>query len=73
MYVCVCNAVTEKQVQQAIDNGAVTVARLQEELHVGTRCGACGDCLRACLSRRLAIPASLRGQAPADDAAGCAA
>ena len=65
MYVCVCNAVTEKQVQQAIDNGAVTVALLKEELNVANHCGACGDCLQACLSRRLAVPA-------ADAAAGCA-
>ena len=68
MYVCVCNAVTEKQVLQAIDNGAVTVALLKEELNVATRCGACGDCLEACLSQ-----VCVARKAAADASAGCVA
>ncbi|MGI9229885.1 MAG: (2Fe-2S)-binding protein [Gammaproteobacteria bacterium] len=62
MYVCVCNAVTEKQVKQAIDNGAVTVPLLKKELNVATQCGACCDCLEACLAQTspLGTPAGPR-------------
>jgi len=51
MYVCVCNAVTERQVQQAINAGAVTAAQLKRELNIATRCGSCGDCLNDYLAQ----------------------
>ena len=35
MYVCVCNAVTERQVVKAIDAGATTVKALSRQLGVG--------------------------------------
>ena len=38
MYVCVCNAVTEREVGEAIDGGART------RLEVTRSCGAGGDC-----------------------------
>jgi bacterioferritin-associated ferredoxin len=38
MYVCVCNAVTDKEVEQAIEAGATT------RLEVTRKCGAGGDC-----------------------------
>jgi bacterioferritin-associated ferredoxin len=50
MYVCVCNAVTEKQVYAAIDNGANTIKALSRQLNVGTQCGACVSCAKDCLS-----------------------
>ncbi len=50
MYVCVCNAVTEKQVYAAIDNGAKTIKALSRQLNVGTQCGACVGCAKDCLS-----------------------
>jgi len=50
MYVCVCNAVTEKQVYEAIDNGAKTIKALSRQLNVGTQCGACVGCVKDCLS-----------------------
>jgi bacterioferritin-associated ferredoxin len=50
MYVCVCNAVTEKQVYEAIDNGAKTLKALSKQLDVGKQCGACVSCAKECLS-----------------------
>jgi bacterioferritin-associated ferredoxin len=38
MYVCVCNAVTDREVEAAIDGGANT------RLEVTRACGAGGDC-----------------------------
>ena len=41
MYVCVCNAVTESQVKQAVDGGARTLRALQATLDIGLECGRC--------------------------------
>ena len=41
MYVCVCNAITERQVRAAVDAGAATLDDLQFELGVATCCGSC--------------------------------
>ncbi|MFT7227970.1 MAG: bacterioferritin-associated ferredoxin [Methylophilaceae bacterium] len=51
MYVCVCNGVTERQVYKAIDAGATTVKALSRQLGVGTQCGTCVGCAKACLSK----------------------
>ncbi len=50
MYVCVCNAVTERQIHQAVKKGAKTVKHLKDELGVGTECGKCISCAKACLN-----------------------
>lgn len=41
MYICICNAVTDKQIQNAIDNGAATMRCLSKQLGVGNQCGKC--------------------------------
>ncbi len=51
MYVCVCNAVTERQVYKAINAGATTVKALSRQLGVGTQCGVCVGCAKECLSK----------------------
>lgn len=51
MYVCICNAVTERQVYKAIDEGAVTVKALGQQLNVGTQCGACIGCAKECIAK----------------------
>ena len=59
MYVCVCNAVTDRQIRQARDNGATTMDDLSRELSVATCCGRCEDCARKILHENIefAIPA----------------
>lgn len=49
MYVCVCNAVTERQIYHAVKHGAKTVKHLKEQLNVGTECGRCVSCAKACI------------------------
>ncbi len=49
MYVCVCNAVTESQIHQAVREGATTVKHLKETLGVGTECTCCVGCAKACI------------------------
>lgn len=51
MYVCVCNAVTERQIEQAVADGAKSVKDLNRLLGVGSECGSCVRCARECLSK----------------------
>lgn len=41
MYVCVCRAITEEQVRQAVASGADTLAKLRETLGLGVDCAKC--------------------------------
>lgn len=43
MFICICNAITERQVQAAVAEGAVTMSDLQGQLGVATCCGCCAD------------------------------
>ncbi len=43
MYICICNAVTEKQVHEAAANGACSLEDLQSDLGVATCCGQCAE------------------------------
>ena len=44
MYICICNAVTEKAVRECARNGVCSVDELALELGVGAGCGRCRDC-----------------------------
>ena len=44
MYVCVCNAVGDREIRGAIALGARSVADLKVTLGVATCCGRCEDC-----------------------------
>ena len=43
MYVCLCNAITDKQIRRAAAGGARTVTDLTDQLGVAACCGACHD------------------------------
>lgn len=68
MYVCVCNAVTERQIEHAIENGARRLRDLRAKLGVAGECGRCASCAHACLKQAAAAApvgtdASLNGLA----------
>jgi bacterioferritin-associated ferredoxin len=44
MYLCICNAVTEKAVLECAAQGARSVEELSFQLGVGAGCGRCRDC-----------------------------
>jgi bacterioferritin-associated ferredoxin len=44
MYVCMCNAVTDREIRNAVALGARTLADLKSTLGVATCCGRCADC-----------------------------
>ncbi|BBB30757.1 (2Fe-2S)-binding protein [Neptunomonas japonica] len=39
MYICICNAVTDSQIREALDDGATSIADLNKTLSVGSCCG----------------------------------
>jgi bacterioferritin-associated ferredoxin len=41
MYVCICRAMTEHEIQAAIELGADTMQALRSQLGVATECGKC--------------------------------
>lgn len=61
MYVCICNAITDKQIRKAAKSGARSVRDLQRQLGVAAGCGSCIDTASEILressqSARLAEP-----------------
>lgn len=58
MYVCVCRAVTERQIDDAVRAGARTLQDLRRELGVASECGQCAAAARQRLDQarqRLAL------------------
>ena len=43
MYVCICNAITDKQIRHAAESGVRDLWGLQAELGVATQCGSCKE------------------------------
>ena len=44
MYVCVCQAVTDRQIREAANHGVHSVKALKEQLGVASSCGKCARC-----------------------------
>ncbi|MGE4337575.1 MAG: (2Fe-2S)-binding protein [Pigmentiphaga sp.] len=55
MYVCVCNAITEKQVRQSVAGGASTLEDLQVDLGVASCCGTCVEAAETYLPGAVAV------------------
>lgn len=41
MYVCICRAVSERRIAQAVAEGATTLRALRERTGLGSGCGKC--------------------------------
>jgi bacterioferritin-associated ferredoxin len=57
MYVCICKAVCEKRVREAIDSGAATVSAVGRACGAGTDCGSCHDTIEGLLDETDRLPA----------------
>ncbi|MBS0444431.1 MAG: (2Fe-2S)-binding protein [Proteobacteria bacterium] len=44
MIVCVCRKISDRQIRQAVADGAESLECLQFELGVATQCGRCAEC-----------------------------
>jgi bacterioferritin-associated ferredoxin len=49
MYVCVCHAVTDRDIAQAVAEGAHSMRDLRERTGITSTCGRCAQCAHACL------------------------
>lgn len=44
MYVCLCNAVTDHQIRECVNDGACSMRDLRQRLGVASQCGKCAGC-----------------------------
>ncbi|HWP94533.1 MAG TPA: bacterioferritin-associated ferredoxin [Gammaproteobacteria bacterium] len=58
MYVCVCHAVTDREIRAAVDDGLCTLRELADTLGVATGCGKCARLARELIDARLREGAS---------------
>ena len=58
MYVCVCNAVTDREIAEQVRRGARTLEAIRFELGVATCCGQCADCASEVIETTLAESAA---------------
>jgi len=54
MYICICNAVTESAIQQAVRDGARSLRDLSFRTGCSTQCGRCVGSARAVMDETLA-------------------
>jgi len=53
MYVCVCHAVSDREIREAVDRGARSLFEVQCQLPVGSCCGRCADTASQVVSEQL--------------------
>jgi len=53
MYVCMCHGVTDKQIRQAVCDGAASMRELRQELGVASDCGRCAQFAKQLLDETL--------------------
>ena len=42
MYICLCKAITDSQIREAVKNGSTHFGQLRQELGLASQCGKCG-------------------------------
>jgi len=43
VYICICNAITDRQIRAAVAAGAASLSDVSMQLGVGSGCGCCRD------------------------------
>jgi bacterioferritin-associated ferredoxin len=61
LYICICNAVTDGQVEACARSGVCSVEELSMHLGVGAGCGRCRE-TAAALLQELRLPAELAAE-----------
>ena len=70
MYVCICNAITDKQIRAAAEEGTTDLFGLQAKLGVATGCGSCGEVASEILAEFRAAASPNVGADPVRDYVG---
>jgi len=53
MYVCICNAVTDSDIRNAVEDGVRNMKQLGQETGCSSTCGCCRDMAREILQQAL--------------------
>lgn len=53
MYVCLCNAISDRQIRECVDRGACSLNDVQARLPVANCCGHCEDTAREVIESHL--------------------
>ena len=73
MYLCICKAVSDQQIRQAVEQGVRTMGDVSARFGVGIECGKCIDPIRElldqCLAARPAEAVPALDDAPAAESA----
>ena len=60
MFVCICAAVSDRQIKEAVREGASSLDHLAACLGVGTGCGCCREMAQELLAETAAMPVHSR-------------
>lgn len=58
MYVCICNALTDKQIRAALNDPGCSAAKVYARLGCTPQCGKCVPHVRDLVRRSRAVPAN---------------
>ena len=64
MYVCVCNAVTDSDIRNAVDDGVSNLKQLRQFTGCGATCGSCKDMAVEVLQQALTNKRGSQGLLP---------
>lgn len=65
MYICICNAVTDRDIRQCAQLGACSLRDLRNELGVASNCGKCKQAAKAILRETRSDSSAGAGLQPA--------
>ena len=65
MYICLCNAITERDIRACAQEGACTLRDLECGLGVGTNCGKCKPAAKEILKNSRSDSRTILSGAPA--------
>lgn len=54
MYVCMCRAISDRQIREVVDRGAKSLCEVQAYLPVASCCGTCEDTAREIIDKQCA-------------------
>jgi bacterioferritin-associated ferredoxin len=53
MFVCVCHAITDREIHEAVDDGVEHIDQLEELCGAGSGCGSCRSTAQELITTRL--------------------
>lgn len=61
MYVCICNAITDREIKETVAAGANSLTDLKDRLGVASCCGCCADLAVSFLNHANQLNAQVSG------------